>query len=129
MSVSPAPSTADLARLAADHLVRANDAVARDAFLEAVVWANLAAEVGITALAQSRGIDTQQDHFRRASLARRLHEDGVLPEDLGSLLVRLNDARKHAVYDGHEPDLRGRSWPDVLRAIGDIVAVARSEIE
>lgn len=127
MSVSTVPSTADLARLAADHLDRANDAAGRSAFVEAVVWANLAAEVGITALAKGRGIDTQHDHFRRASLARRLHEDGVLPEDLGSLLVRLNDARKLAVYDGREPDLRGRSWPDVLRAIGQIVAVARSE--
>jgi hypothetical protein len=127
MSVSKAPSTADLAQLAADHLVRAHNAVAREAFLEAVVWANLAAEVGIPGVGGGWGFDTQQHHYRGASGARRLHEDDVLPEDLGSLLVRLNDARKLAVYDGREPDLHGRSWPQVLRAIGDIVDVARSE--
>lgn len=73
-------------------------------------------------MALTRGMDTQQSHFRRASLARRLFEEGALDEDLGSLLVRLNTERKLAVYDGRVPDLHGRSWPDLLQSLDRLVA-------
>lgn len=52
-----------------------------------------------------------------------------MDEDLGSLLVRLNEERKRAVYDGREPDLRGRSWPDLLDAVDALVAVARKDAD
>lgn len=92
----------------------------------AVLWSSLCAEVALESIAASRGIDSRQEHFRRASAARRLHEMGVLEEDFANLLIRLNNERKHATYEGIPPDLRGRSWGSVFDSLAELVAVARS---
>jgi HEPN domain-containing protein len=125
--VPPGPTSQDLARLAGEHLARARDALDRGHTVEAVVWSSTAAEVAVKALAENRGIDTRRDHFRRASLARRIHEEGIIEADLGSLLIRLNNERKHALYEARQPDLRGRDWNEVLDAVGTLVVAAQRE--
>lgn len=75
-------------------------------------------------IAGQNGIDLRKSHFRRASVARRLFELGVLDEDLTSLLIRLNNERKHAVYEARRPDLRGRTWEQVMERLGGLVTVA-----
>jgi hypothetical protein len=110
--------------LAADHLGRARAAYAVDDWTAVVLWAALALEAAVATSAARLGMDDRKDHHRRATLARRLHEQGVLPEDLGSLLIRLNTERKHAVHEGRQPDLRGRDWDSVLDSIERAVAAA-----
>ena len=68
------------------------------------------------------------DHFRRATLARRLFELGALPEDLGDLMIRLNNERKHGVYEGRSPNLHGRSWEQILGSLEHVVEAA-AEVE
>jgi HEPN domain-containing protein len=111
-------------QLARAHLDRARHAVDEGESVQAIVWSALCAEVAVDAIAASSGIDTRKDHFRRASISARLHEQGLLESDLRSLLIRLNDERKRAVYGGATPDLRGRSWSDVLSRLEDLVEVA-----
>jgi HEPN domain-containing protein len=110
--------------LARDHLERARAALSRGDSVEAVVWSALCAEIAIDALAAAAGIDTRKDHFRRASMASRLHEQGLVETDLRSLVIRLNDERKRAVYEGGEPDLRGRTWAETLAALEVLVVAA-----
>lgn len=116
----PAPGSA----LAEEHLSRARNAVEVGDFTAAVQWANLCAEVAVECIAAKHDIDSRRDHFRRASAARRLHETKVLDKDLAELLIRLNNERKHATYEGLQPDLRGRSWQDVLDSLSALVAAA-----
>jgi len=116
--VSPQPA------LAKAHLARAREAVEVGDETSAVLWGNLCAEVAVECIAAARGINTRQDHFRRASAARRLTEAGVLESEVADLLIRLNNERKHAVYDGRPPDLRGRSWEQVFDELGRLVATA-----
>ena len=108
----------------AEHLARARHALDLGDETAAVLWCSLCAEAAVDKLAERRGIDTRKNHFRRASLARRLSESGVLDDDLGDLLIRLNNERNHATYEGHQPDLRGRSWDYVLACLDDLVAAA-----
>jgi len=75
-------------------------------------------------IASAQGIDVRNNHFRRASAAKRLFEMDVLPEDFADLLLRLNNERKHAVYDGRSPDLRGRTWEEVLDQLTVLVELA-----
>ena len=52
----------------------------------------MCAEVAVDYIARQNAIDSRRDHFLRASAARRLFEQGVLPEeDLADLLIRLNN--------------------------------------
>lgn len=106
------------------HLSRARDALKEGDETAAVLWSNLCAEVALESIAASHGINSRREHFRRASAARRLFEMGVLDEDLAGLLIRLNNERKHATYEGRAPDLRGRTWKSVLDSLADLVAVA-----
>jgi len=110
--------------LADAHLARARRALAEGDDAAAIMWSSLCAEVAMDRVAAGNGIDARKDHFRRASVARRLFEMGVLPEDLGDLLIRLNAERKQAVYEGHAPDLRGRTWEQVLDSLAELVDIA-----
>lgn len=123
--MSPQPG----AELAEAHLRRARNALREGDETAAVLWGNLCAEVALDQIAAARGIDSRGEHFRRSSVARRLHEIGTLDEDLGDLLIRLNNERKHAIYEGRPPDLRGRSWDSLLDSLTELVAAAARAAE
>ncbi|HEU5105663.1 MAG TPA: hypothetical protein VFU11_07455 [Solirubrobacterales bacterium] len=110
--------------LAKTHLERARQALSFGDETAAVLWCNLCAEVAVTHVADVRGLDARKDHFRRAVLARRLFEQGALPEDFADLMIRLNNERNHAAHEGLSPDLRGRSWEEVFAALERLVDVA-----
>jgi len=112
------------ATLAAKHLERARQGFDAGDETAAVVWSSLCAQVAIALIAREHGVDTRRDHFQRASAARRLFDTGVLEKDVGDLLIRLNEERKCAIYDGRAPDLRGRTWEDVFDVLGYLVEVA-----
>jgi HEPN domain-containing protein len=111
-------------RLAEAHFARAREALAKGDETAAVLWSNLCAEVAMECIARQNDMDLRKDHFLRASAARRLFEAGILDEDLTSLLIRLNNERKHAVYEARSPDLKGRTWEQVMEHLGRLVAVA-----
>jgi HEPN domain-containing protein len=117
-------SQVSLAALAAAHLDRARLAREQGDETAAVLWSSLCAQVAITSIAAEHGVETRKDHFQRSSAARRLFDTGVLEEDVGDLLIRLNEERKYAIYDGRPPDLRGRNWEQVFEALGRLVDVA-----
>jgi HEPN domain-containing protein len=117
-------STISPPALAEAHLLRARLALEVGDETAAVLWSNLSAEVAVDCIAARNDIDPRKDHFRRASAARRLFEAGILPEDLTDLLIRLNNERKHAVYEAKAPDLRGRTWEQVLDRLAELVEVA-----
>lgn len=114
----------DEIELARTHLDRARQALEGGDETAAVLWCNLSAEIAIRHAAAAQGIDSRKDHFRRATLAKRLFEMDVLPEDLADLMIRLNNERKHGVYEGRPPDLRGRSWEEVLDSLERLVQAA-----
>ena len=118
------PPSGNKAAAARAHLERAlvaQDAEDRGA---CVVWLSASAQAALDAVAAAAGIDTARSAHRRAAVARQLHDDGLLPDDLLPLLVRLNDERKQVLYEGREPNLRDRSWPDVLAAVSGLVHAA-----
>src|SRR6476659_1264126 len=104
----------DLVALSESHLERARKALDQEDETAAVLWSNLCAEIAVAYLAAARGLDSPPDHFRRATLAKKLFELGDLPEDLGDLMIRINNERKHGVYEGRLPNLQGRSWEQVF---------------
>ena len=106
------------------HLDRARHALEMGDETAAVLWCNLCAEIAIAHVAAGQGIDPRKDHFRRATLAKRLFERGELPEDLADLMIRLNNERKHGVYEGRSPDLRGRSWEEIFDSLERLIQVA-----
>jgi len=110
--------------LARAHLERARRALEVEDETAAVLWCNLCAEVAVTLIASAQGIDSRKDHFRRAILARRLFEQGALPEDFADLMIRLNNERNHAAHEGLPPDLRGRSWDQVLASLERLLQAA-----
>ena len=112
--------------LARAHLARAKEALAAGDETAAALWSSLCAEVAVATVAEQRGIDTRKDHFRRASIARRLFELGALPDDLTDLMIRLNNERKHGVYEGRAPDLRGRSWDQVFDSLERLIDAAEA---
>jgi HEPN domain-containing protein len=114
----------DAVSLAGAHLDRARRALEAEDETAAVLWSNLCAEIAVAHVAAARGLDSPPDHFRRATLAKRLFELGALPEDLGDLMIRLNNERKHGVYEGRPPNLQGRSWAQVFQALERVVAAA-----
>jgi HEPN domain-containing protein len=110
-----------LARL---HLERAHQALAAGDETAAVLWANLCAELAVAHVATARGLESRPDHFQRASLAKRLFELGALPEDLGDLMIRLNNERKHGLYEGRLPNLQGRTWEEIFASLERLVQTA-----
>ena len=89
-----------------------------------VVWLNASAQAALDAVAMREGIDTTRNAHRRAAVGRELHVRGILSRDVLPLMVRLNDERKYVLYEGVEPDIRGRSWEDVFGEVAELVAAA-----
>lgn len=114
----------DKAVLAREHLERALPAVTAEDSTEAVTWLFAALEAAVVAIAQARGIDTKRQHWKKAEVAKQLHETGVLSHDFSDTLGLLNEARKTAVYEGDEPVLGGRSLEDVATDVETAVELA-----
>lgn len=83
-----------------------------------------ALEAAIVAVAQVRGIDTKRQHWRKAEVAKQLHDSGVLPRDFSDTLGVLNDARKTVVYEGDEPDLGDQTLEDLAADVETAVELA-----
>jgi hypothetical protein len=121
--VSPKPK----AELAREHLVRARPAVFVEDYTEAVTWLFAALEAAIVAVAEKHGLDTKKQHWKKAEVAKTLHQSGLLRYDFSSTLDLLNEARKTAVYDGEEPDLEGKSLEDVAADVELAVELAEQQ--
>ncbi len=114
-------------QLAREHLERALPAVSAGDYTEAVTWLFAALEAAIVSVAGSRGIDTEKQHWKKARVAKQLHESGALPHDFSPTLNLLNDARKVAVYDGEEPELGNESLEDIAADVETAVDLAERE--
>lgn len=79
------------------------------------------------AVADRHGVDTKKQHWKKAEVAKELHESGALPHDFSRTLKILNEARKVAVYEGEEPDLGGRSLEDIAADVETAVELAEQE--
>lgn len=115
------------AELAREHLDRALPAVTAEDHTEAVTWLFAALEAAIVAVAESRGIDTKKQHWKKAEAAKQLHDAGALPHDFSDTLDILNEARKVAVYEGEEPDLGDQSLEDIAADVETAVELAEQE--
>jgi uncharacterized protein YutE (UPF0331/DUF86 family) len=113
--------------LAREHLNRGLAGVAAQDPTEAVAWLFLSLEAAIVAVADKHGLDTKQQHWKKAEVAAELHASGVLPHDFAATLRLLNEARKVATYDGDEPDLEGQSLEDIATDVEAAVELAESE--
>jgi hypothetical protein len=92
-------------QVAREHLTKAQEEAAGGDPRDAVQWAFASLEAAIDALAAARGIEIDEKHWKRATAAKSLHDDGVLPKDLSRLHRTLNEARKGVFYLGEEADL------------------------
>lgn len=99
-------------QVAREHLTKAQEEAVMDDLRDAIGWSFASLEAAIHALAEGRGIDIDQKHWKRTDAARQLHEAGVLPRDLSELHALLNQTRKATVYEGEDPDLG--EWSSAL---------------
>lgn len=113
--------------LAREHLDRGLAGVAAQDPTEAVAWLFLSLEAAIVFVADKHGLDTRQQHWKKAEVAAELHASGVLPHDFSATLRLLNEARKVATYDGDEPDLEGQSLEDIATDVAAAVELAEKE--
>lgn len=113
--------------LAREHLDRALPHVQHGEVVEAITWLHLAAEATVVALAEAHGIAIERSHPSKARAATELHAQELLPTDLSSLMVLLNEARKETNYEGEDPDLRGRTLEEIAAEIEEAVVVAEGE--
>lgn len=116
----------DLAKLAREHLERAEPHVPDGDVTQAITWLHLAAEAAVEAIAEVRGIDTMKQHSRKAKVAHQFFEDGDLSVDLRPTLILLNEARKSTNYSGSNVDLEDRNLEDLYEEIETAVTEAES---
>ena len=114
-------------QIAREHLTKAQEEAAADDLRDAVAWSFASLEAAIDALAERRGIDIEQKHWKRTDAARQLHEADVLPRDLSELHAVLNETRKATIYEGEDPDLGEWSIEDVLIEVENAVEIAERE--
>lgn len=114
-------------KLAREHLDRGLAGVTAGDTTEAVAWLFLSLEAAIVSVADGHGLDTKQQHWKKAEVAKELSAKGLLPHDFSDLLRLLNEARKVATYEGDPPDLEGRSLEDIAADVGTAVELAERE--
>ncbi len=112
------------AQLAREHLDRALPAVAIEDYTEAVTWLFAALEAAIVAVAEHHRIDTQKQHWKKADVAKELHNSAILAHDFSDTLDVLNEARKIAIYEGDVPDLGDQSLEDIAAGVETAVELA-----
>ena len=118
--------SSDRAKLAREHLERAEPHVPDGDVTQAITWLHLAAEAAIDALADEHNIDTKKSHPTKAKVARELHNDGRISVDLRGTLRLLNEARKSTNYDRTTPDLEGQSIEDIYAEVEQAVSDAEA---
>jgi len=101
--------------------------VTADDTAEAVAWLFLSLEAAIVSVADKHGLDTKKQHWRKAEVAKELHDRGVLPHDFSDRLRLLNEARKVATYEGDEPYLGELSLEDIAVDVETAVELAERE--
>ncbi|MDX6653233.1 MAG: hypothetical protein QOJ38_2014 [Solirubrobacterales bacterium] len=99
--VSPKPKH----ELARDHLEMARKHIDEEDVGNAVNALFYAAEAAVVSIADTHGIDTKHQHRLKADAATTLHDKGVLSDDLGPLLRKLNKWRKSFWYEGEAPEI------------------------
>ena len=65
---------------------------------QAVTWAFYAYENCVTALAERYEYQWTPNHYKKAELARTLHDRGFISRDIGDDLEELNSLRKDVAY-------------------------------
>ena len=113
--------------LAREHLNRGLAGVEAADATEAVAWLFLSLEAAIVSVADKHEIDTENQHWKKAEVAKGLYAAGVLAHDFSGTLRLLNEARKVATYDGDEPDLEGQSLEDIAADVEAAVEYAEQE--
>jgi len=121
--MSPKPKV----EVARKHLAKAQEEADGGDLRDAVQWAFAALEAAIDALAEPRGIEIDEKHWKRTEAATRLHEDGVLPEDLAGLHRELNQLRKAVFYEGDELTADDISIEDAIAQVETAVDIAESD--
>jgi uncharacterized protein YutE (UPF0331/DUF86 family) len=112
--------------VARQHLTKAQEEADGGDLRDAVQWAFAALEAVIDALAEPRGIEIDEKHWKRTGAAKELHERGVLPKDLSELHRELNEFRKGVFYEGDELEPDDISIEDTLAQIETAVEIAEN---
>lgn len=68
----------------------------------------------IVAVAEAKGLAWAPNHYRKAELAKKLHDDGILKRDVGDDLLRFNDLRKDVSYGEPGPELHSADLEDIV---------------
>jgi hypothetical protein len=113
--------------VAREHLTKAQEEADGGDLRDAVQWAFASLEATIDALAEPRGIEIDEKHWKRTGAAGELHRRGVLPEDLTELHRELNELRKGVFYEGDELEPDDISIDDTLTQIETAVEIAEGD--
>lgn len=79
-------------------------------------------------MADAKGLDTKQAHWKKAEVAAELHAAGVLPINYADTLKLLDEARKAVFYEGEDPDLEGQSLADIASTVESAVEQAEQAV-
>lgn len=85
-----------------------------------------AAEAAVVAIADAHGVETKRNHKMKADAATELHAQGVLEEDFGPLLRKLNQERKDVWYEGEPPDFGGQDISEVAEEVRLLIEAAEA---
>ena len=96
---------------------------------EAVTWAFYAYENCITALAERYGYLWTPNHYRKAELARTLHQEGCISRDVGDDLEELNSLRKDVAYGEPGGDLQTVDLEKLATGLEQFVDEVESRID
>ena len=113
--------------VAREHLTKAQEEADGGDLRDAVQWAFASLEATIDALAEPRGIEIDEKHWKRTEAAGELHRRGVLPEDLSGLHRELNELRKGVFYEGDELEPDDIAIEDTLTQIETAVEIAEGD--
>ena len=90
----------------------------------------------IVAVAEAKDLAWAPNHYKKAELAKKLHQDGILKRDVGDDLLRFNDLRKDVSYGEPGPDLLSADLEDVvsdlegfLEEVEELVTELETELE
>ena len=113
--------------VAREHLTKAQEEADGGDLRDAVQWAFASLEATIDALAEPRGIEIDEKHWKRTEAVAQLHRDGVLPKDLSDLHRELNHLRKGVFYEGDELEPDDIAIEDTLTQIETAVEIAEGD--
>ena len=95
---------------------------------QAVTWGFYAYENCVTALAERYGYQWTPNHRKKADLARRLCDDGLISRDVGDDLEEFNRLRKDVAYGEPGYDLLAVDLEELLSELEEFVEEVESRI-